>query len=243
MKSIGFALMGLLFLGQSATALPTWSAIAFTTTPQNAPQVAAAADKFMNSPVGKEFPGLLLLQVSLANGSNPSTHSFVPLFKSAADREAYTQKLLGDPAWAEFQATMAQLAQPVSQVMYRTLKSWGEVADTDLVWMSYAFAVEDPAAFLAALGSFMASETGKKFPGQVHIEGVIAGGITQVTHAISVGYASEAEMETWADSMIGNADWAAYLAASRPNAQLLGATMGRTIKSWGSLTLGDVSVP
>ena len=243
MKSIGLALMGLLFLGQSAAALPTWSAIGFTTTPQNAPQVVAAADKFMNSAVGKEFPGLLLLQVSMANGGNPATHTFVPLYKSAVDRDAYVKKVMGDPAWAEFQATMVQLSQPVSQVMYRTLKSWGDVADTDLVWMSYAFAVEDPAAFVTALGSFMASETGKKFPGQVHLEGVIAGGITPVTHVISVGYASETEMETWAEAMTGNADWAAYLAASRPNAKLLGSTLGLTIKSWGPLTLGDVSVP
>ena len=243
MKSIGLALMGLLFLAQSAAGLPTWSAIGFTTTPQNAPQVIAATDKFMSSAVGKEFPGLLLLQVSLANGSNPATHSFVPLYKSATDRDAYVKKVMGDPAWAEFQATLAQLSQPVSQVMYRTLKSWGDVVDTDLVWMSYAFAVEDPAAFVAALGSFMTSETGKKFPGQVHLEGVIAGGITPVTHAISVGYASEAEMGTWADSLMENADWAAYLAASRPSAKLLGATMGLTIKSWGPLTLDDVSVP
>lgn len=235
--------MGLLFLGQAAAADPTWSALGITTTPQNAPQVIAATDKFMTSAVGKEFPGLLLLQVFVANGSNPATHSFVPLFKSAADREAYTLKLMADPAWAEYQAAMAQLAQPVSQVMYVTLKSWGEVVDTDLVWMSFAFAVEDPAAFVGAIDKFMASETGKKFPGQVHLERVMAGGISPVTHAVSVGYASEAEMEVWAESVVGNADWAAYLDASRPAAQPLGSTLIRTIKSWGPLSLGDVSVP
>jgi hypothetical protein len=243
MKWIGFALMGLLFLGQGAAAFPTWSAISFTTTPQNAPQVVAAADKFMNSAVGKEFPGLLLLQVHMADGNNPATHSFAPLYKSAADREAYAQKVMGDPAWTEFQATMTRTSQPVSTVMFRTLKSWGEVVDTDLVWMSFAFAVEDPAAFVAAIDKFMASATGKKFPGQVHLEGVMAGGINPVTHTVSVGYASEAEMEVWVESMMGNADWAAYLAAARPTGQPLGSTLGLTIKSWGSLSLGDLAVP
>jgi len=243
MKWIGFALMGLLFLGQGAAAFPTWSAIAFTTAPQNAPQVIAAADKFMNSAVGKEFPGLLLLQVHMADGDNPATHSFVPLYKSAAEREAYAQKVMGDPAWADFQATMTRISQPVSNVMYRTLKSWGEIADTDLVWMSFAFAVEDPAAFVAAIEKFMASETGKKFPGQAHLEGVMAGGISPVTHAVSVGYASEAEMEAWAESVMGNADWAAYLAAAGPAAQPLGSTLILTIKSWGPLSLGDLAVP
>lgn len=243
MKAIGLALMGLLFLGHAANAFPTWTAFGFTTTAENAPQVIAAADKFMNSPVGKEFPGLLLLQAYMANGSSPATHSFVPLYKSVADREAYVQKIMADPAWAEFQATMARLSQPVSVVMYRTLKSWGEVADDDKVWMSYAFTVKDPVAFLATIQQFMASETGKKFPGQVHLEGVMAGGITPVTHLVSVGYASEAEMEAWAESLMGNADWATYLDASRPIVEPLGSVLVRTIKSWGSVSLGDLSVP
>jgi hypothetical protein len=243
MKLIGLALMGLLFLGQGAAASPTWSAIGVTTTAQKVPQVIAATDKLMNSAVGKQFPGRLLLQVHVADGSNPATHSFVPLYKSAADREAFVKKIQADPAWADFQATMAQLSQPVGQVIFRTRKSWGEVVDTDHVWMSHAFTVSDPPALLAALEKFMASETGKRFPGQVHLEGVVAGGISPVTHVIVVGYASEAEMETWADSLVGNADWAAYLEASRPSAQYLGASMIRDVKAWGSVSLGDLAVP
>jgi hypothetical protein len=243
MKLIGLALMGLLFLGQGAAASPTWSAIGVTTTPQDVPQVIAATDKLMNSEVGKQFPGRLLLQVHVADGSNPATHSFVPLYKSAADREAFVQKLQADPAWADFQATMARISQPVGQVIFRSLKSWGEVVDTDHVWMSYAFSVSDPPALLAALDKFMASETGKKFPGQAHLAGVVASGISSVTHTINVGYASEAEMETWADPLVGNADWAAYLKASRQSAELLGATMIRDLKSWGSVSLADVVAP
>jgi hypothetical protein len=243
MKLIGLALMGLLFLGQGAAASPTWSAIGMTTTPQNLPQVIAATDKLMKSTVGKKFPGRLLLQVHVADGNNPATHSFVPLFKSAADRESFGKELQADPAWADFQATMAQISQPVGQVIFRTLKSWGEVVDTDHVWMSYAFTVSDLPALLAALEKLMASETGKKFPGQVHLEAVVAGGISPVTHDIVVGYASEAEMETWVDSLAGNADWAAYLEASRASAQLLGASMIRDVKAWGSVSLGDLTVP
>ena len=243
MKLIGLALMGLLLLGQSAGASPAWSALSVTTTPQNAPQIVAATDKLMNSAIGKESPGRLELFVHVANGSNPATHSFVPMFKSAADREAYMQKLQGDPVWAEFLASMDQLAQPVSQVMLRTLKSWGEVVDSDKVWMSIAFTVRDPAAFVAAIEKFMASETGKKFPGQAHLSGVVAGGINPVTHTVDVGYASQAEMEAWSDSLMGNADWAAYLQASRPTAELLGTSLGLTIKSWGPLSPADLAVP
>ncbi len=243
MKLIGLVLMGLLCLGQSAAASPTWSAIGVTTTAQNLPQLVTATDKLMNSAVGKKFPGRLLLQVHVADGNNPATHSFVPLYKSAADREAFVQKLQADPAWADFQATLARISQPAGQVIFRTLKSWGELVDSDHLWMSYAFTVSDPPALLAALEKFMASKTGKKFPGQVHLAAVVAGGISPVSHSIIVGYASEAEMETWVDSMVGNADWATYLEASRLSAQLLGASMIRDVKAWGSVSLGDLAVP
>ena len=245
MKLIGLAFtsMGLLFLGQGAAASPTWSAIGVTTTPQNVPQVIAATDKLMSSAVGKKFPGRLLFQARVADGNNPATHSFVPLYKSAADREAYMQKLQADPVWADFRATLAELSPSVGQVILRSLKSWGEVVDSDHVWMSYAFAVSDPPALLAAVEKFLASKTGKRFPGQVHLALVVAGGANPTTHSINVGYASEAEMETWTDSLAGNADWAAYLQATIPIAQRVSASMIRDVKTWGSVPLSDLTAP
>lgn len=241
MKRIGLAAIGLIFVSQTAAASPTWSAISITTTPQNAPAVLAATDKLMSSPAGKEFPGKLLLQVSLADGANPATHSFIPIYKSTADREAFVQKLQADPAWPVFQASLTKLSQPVSTVLNGTMKSWGDVNDTDGVWQGHAFAVKDPAAFLAALDKFMASETGKRFPGQVHLSQVIAGGITPVTHMISVGFASEVEMAAWSDSLVGNADWTAYLDASRASAEYLGASLSRTLKSWGKAPMKELT--
>ncbi len=100
-RRTGFAVIGLLAFGQVASA-STWSAISFSATPQNAPQVQAAADTLMSSAAGKEFPGKLLLQVEIADGASPATHSFIPIYKSAAQREAFVQKLQADPAWSTF---------------------------------------------------------------------------------------------------------------------------------------------
>jgi hypothetical protein len=71
----------------------------------------------------------------------------------------------------------------------------------------------------------------------------LAGGINPVSHMVSVGYASEAEMEVWADSLMGNADWAACIGAVRSAADPLGATLSRTVKTWGSVSLADLTVP
>jgi hypothetical protein len=242
MNRIGLAAIGLTFLAQGAAASSTWSLIAIATTPQNAPAVTAAADKLMSSPAGKEFPGKLLFQISLADGDNPATHSFVPIYKSTAEREAFVQKLQADPAWTQFQGTMTKVSAPVSTVLFSLMKSWGDINDTDAVWQSHAFAVKDPAAFLASLDKFMLSDTGKKFPGQVYLSEVVAGGITPMTHMISVGFASEVEMAAWRDAMVGNADWATYLDASRKSSDYLGNSLSRTLKSWGKTSMKDVTV-
>ncbi len=241
MKRIVFAAIGLLLYTQAAAAAPSWAVISFAATPQNAPKVLAAADKLMSSEAGKEFPGKLLLQVHVADGANPATHSFVPIYKTAAEREAFVQKLQADPAWNGFMDSMTQLTQPVSQVLHRTMMSWGDIVDTDHVWASYAFDVDDPAAFGAALDKFMMSETGKKFPGQVYLSSVVAGGITPVTHIISVGWASEAEMDAWADVIATSADWTAYINAANAAGEFLGGNLVRDIKSWGPATLKEIT--
>jgi len=241
MRRIGFAAVGLLFLAGAAAAQPTWSAIGFSTTPPNAPLIIAAVDALMSSPAGKTFPGRMLLQAQVADGANPATHSVVPIYKSAAEREGFVQKLRDDPAWGIFQAEMAKLSQPVSVSQYRVLKTWGELVDTDQVWMGYAFAVQDPAAFVAALDRLMASPSGKKFPGQAYLSVVVAGGITKVTHLISVGFASEAEMEAWTATRDATPEWAAYIKASRQAADFLGASLSRDLKSWGPATLSGLN--
>ncbi len=135
---------------------------------------------------------------------------------------------------------MTELTQPVSNVMYRTLKRWGEISDDDKVWRAHAFDVTDAPAFLAAVDAFMASETGKKFPGQVFLSAVVAGGLTPVSHVISVGQVNEAAIEAWEQTLQGNADWAAYLEASGKASEYLGNNMVRTVKTWGA-SLDDVT--
>lgn len=242
MRVIALAAVGLLLIAQSAGAA-SWSMINFTTTPQNVPKVAAAGDKLMSSAAGKTLTGRLVLQQHIADGNDPATHSWVPIYNSAAEREAFVQKLQADPAWPAFLATITQLSQPGSTVMYRTIKSWGDVQNSDTVWMGHAFNVSDPAAFLAALEKFRASPTGQKFQGQVHVSAVVAGGISPVTHLISVGYASEAEMEAWADTRTPTKDWQDYVDASRNSAEYLGGSLGRDLKAWGPATLKALTNP
>lgn len=243
MKRIGSALLGALLASQTAAAEPVWSTISFTTTPSNAPQVLAAADALMSSEVGKTFPGKLLLQVNAADGANPATHTFVPIYRTAAERETFVKSLQASAAWTTFQAALEKTTEPGGTVLNEVLKHWGDVNDTDRVWMVYAFDVSDPAAFVAALDTFLASATGKKSPGQGYLSAVVAGGISPVTHVISVGYDSETELAAWQAVRNASADWAAYQKASAPAAELLGASLARDLKTWGTATLPQLVAP
>ena len=241
MRAFVLASISSFVLATSAGAAPSWSLISFAATPQSAPAVVAATDRLMASEVGKKFPGQLLLLAAVADGANPSTHSFVPVYKSAKDREQFVQRMQRDPAWQEFLSSLTLATNPVSNVLYRTLKTWGDVNEGDVVWMVHAFQVEDPGKFLAAVDGFLASKTGKKFPGQVHLSSVVAGGLTKTTHVISVGYKSEAEMDAWLDTRDASEDWAAYQAASRPAARFLGSNLSRTVKTWGPAKLEELT--
>ena len=228
-------------LAHGAAAGPNWQLVSFSVPPENAATVAEAADTLMGSPVGKEFQGRLLLIQQVADGSNPATHSFVSLYPTVAAREAFGQKLQQDPAWNTFLGTLSRNTDPVATVRYATLRSWGDVADTDVVWQVHFFDVQDPQAFATALDQFMTSEKGQQFPGQVHLSAVSAGGMTPVSHVIAVGFASEAEMETWDDSLQGNAAWTTYLERSNASSSYQGAELSRTLQQWGPATMKDVT--
>lgn len=241
MKVLALGALGALLLGQAAAASPTWTLISFSAKPQDAAAIAAAADALMASPAGQKFPGRLLLQVHVADGENPATHSFVPIYRSAAEREPFVQALQADPAWGTFEKEMTRLSQPVSTAVYRTLASYGDLSDDDRVWETHAFRVSDPRAFAAAIEAFLASETGKGFEGQVHLSATLAGGLSPVTHVVSVGFASDAESERWMDGLDESADWARYLEASRKVAEHLGTSRARDLRNWGKTPIAELA--
>lgn len=236
-----------LFLGllsaQIAAAEPYWAQIGLTASATNAPKVAAAVDKLMTSEVGKTFPGRMLLQVNVADGSDPTTHTVVPIYHTAADREQFMKRLLPSAEWKEFQATLEKLGSPGGTILYRNLRSWGDINDTDTLWMAHAFSVSDPAAFVAAMNAFMNSPTGKKGPGQVYLSSVLAGGIGPVSHVVSVGYASLTEMAAWLTMRDASADWATFMQAGGKAGAYLGATLASDLKTWVPMSMKQVVAP
>lgn len=230
MKRTALLVAGLLLVSTVASAGSNWQTLTFSTTPTNVPKVLAALEKLMGS-AGPGDGGSVSLMANIAGGDH--SHTFISAFDSRAAREVWTQSLLTSPAWSEFTMATAGLIERGESSRMNFVKSWGEESDKDVFWEIYAFIVTDAGALSGVLDSFLDSDTGKEFPGQVHLSAVAASGVSQVTHLISVGFESEAEAETWGASMVTSKDWTAYQEASGKVSTYAGAFMIRTIQTWG----------
>ena len=222
---------GMLLVSNVATAGSNWQTFSFSTSPANLPKLMAELDKLMSSD-DAELTGTASLMANVAGGS--TSHVFISSFDTRAARETWAQSLVASKAWAEFAEDTSELIEPGESSRMDFVKNWGEQSDKDVFWEIFAFTVSDPAAFSVAIDTLLASDTGKKFPGQVYLSTVAAGGISPVTHLISVGYESEAEAEAWNEALFETKDWDSYQKASNTVSNFAGAFMIRSIKTWGN---------
>ena len=98
--------VALFCLPYAAQAGPGFTLLESSVTPQNVPKVVAAIDKWMATPVGKQYKGRLLLQSHLADGANPATISIVNLYTSLAEYEKFSKLAQNDPGWLELLDTV-----------------------------------------------------------------------------------------------------------------------------------------
>ncbi len=239
MKCFIALVASLVLLAHAASAQQNWAVTTFTAEPQDVGKIIAATDKLMSAPGTQGFTGTVSLMASVLDGNDPATHSFISVFNSMADREAWFAKMTADPAWDAFLATFGPLSDPGSTSRMNTVRSWGPVSDADVVWRLHVFDVSDAAAFTSALDTLMKSPTGQKSPAQVHLSAVDAAGATSITHVISVGYESETEADAWTREITATQDWASYQKASAPAGEFGGTFVIRTLKTWGSLPASE----
>lgn len=225
---------GASLLAASAAADPPIHLNAFALKPGGTEaQEVAAADALMASAVGKTAPGRVTLYRTIAAGSDPATHSYAIVNRSVAEAEAFDARLDADPAWATYASAFFSNATPTGSTRLRNVRSWGDVNDTDAVWTVTLLRIEDSQKFLAARARFEASPTAKKYSGQWHLNAIVAGGVSEVTHQVAQGFASEAEADAWSAIQRDSADWQAYVAELEDVSEVVGFTMHRVVKAWG----------
>jgi len=233
--SIPFVMLFCLFVGQ-VQAGPGIQVTAISTSPLNAPKVAAALGEWMNG-AGKSSGSRLLLQQAIADGGNPTTHSIVSMYSSMAAAEAFSNKVQGDEGmsaeWTAFLGKMVPIVQNVATSRSAHVTAWGDIDDDNTVWLVHSFSVNDVPSMYRALDAYMKSDTGKKFPGEAHLFATIAGGANAPSHFLALGYESQAEMESWNEMTLGSADLRALLSSLQAVTEYHGANLAITRAAWG----------
>jgi hypothetical protein len=238
MRSLKLILCAAALLGPlAASAAPGAQLATFTILPTDIDKFIAAEDAYYASSAGKQFKGRVTLSASVADGADPATHSLLVLFHSQAEQETYTNAVMNDPARKQLLATVVPIAHIVLTGRTRALRQWGDISDTDVVWRTIVLNISDLAAFNAALDVWLASPTGKKFPGQGHLSMVTAGGAMAPGYVIALGYASFAELESYTDPLPNDPDFKTFQAAIAKCSTRLGEYIGRDVKSWGPATM------
>jgi hypothetical protein len=95
------------------------------------------------------------------------------------------------------------------------------------------------AIVLGAIDKFMNTEKGKSYKGSLHVNAVLANGVSPTTHTFVLLMDSMADIAEWENSLPGNPDIMEFWTTLEANATPVDEYMGSLIKTWGDISNED----
>jgi hypothetical protein len=237
MNKLKVTFAALCCIALNAVAAPGYEVTSFAVSPMEGPNFAAAMEEWMNSDTAKKYKGRIYLQAHDNDGANPATHSVVAVYPSMTESEKFANWIRENPDaladWLKLIGKTSQISDVTSTMRFANVASFGEISDKDRVWVQHSLTSRDAPSLVRAMSALMNSETGKKFPGQLHVVAVVAGGLNAGSHAIVLGYESFAEMEAWGDTIGGSAAITSMLHTFSVINTYHGATISVDVNAWG----------
>lgn len=173
--------------------------------PQSAAKIVEATDNLMSSEyVEKNFKGSLHLNTWIANGSDESTHVFAVLQPSMTEHYNYMQNLQQSKVGQKYFSALRANSTNVSERINSFIETYGTPTNDDIYWILHEFSAQ-PSDLEKIIKAHQKMDDGIKgdFPGQFGLSSV-AYGSGEVTHILTVGYSSIAELESWEDGVGSN---------------------------------------
>ena len=168
-------------------------------------KIIAASNELMSSDFAKEnLKGSVHLDVYISNGSSSATHSFAVLQPSMAAHQDWMMALQTSPEGQKFYSVLNSNSTAVSERINSFIGSYGTASNEDYVWLIHQLTI-DPSDTQRLIKAFeqVDKDIEGQFPGQFGLSAV-AFGQDDVTHLLTVGYESVAEMESWEDQIATN---------------------------------------
>tara|TARA_B100000902_G_scaffold272350_1_gene258300 strand:+ start:664 stop:1407 length:744 start_codon:yes stop_codon:yes gene_type:complete len=173
--------------------------------PKAAGKIVQATDNLMSSDyVKKNFKGSLHLNTWIANGDDDSTHVFAVLQPSMTEHYSYMQNLQQSKSGQDFFDTLRANSVNTSERINSFIETYGTPTNDDIYWILHEFSAQ-PSDLERIVRAHQKMNEGIKddFPGQFGLSSV-AYGSGDVTHILTVGYSSIAELESWEDQVATN---------------------------------------
>ena len=168
-------------------------------------KIIDASNELMSSEFAKEnLKGSVHLDAYISNGSSSATHSFAVLQPSMAAHQDWMMALQTSPEGQKFYSVLNSNSTAISERINSFIGSYGTASNNDYVWLIHQLTI-DPADTQRLIKAFeqVDKDIEGQFPGQFGLSAV-AFGQDDVTHLLTVGYESVAEMESWEDQVATN---------------------------------------
>ena len=97
------------------------------------------------------------------------------------------------------------------------------------------------ATVLSSIDKFMNSEKGKSYKGGLHVNAILANGVSPATHTFVLLMDSMADIAAWESSLPGNSDIMEFWTTLEANSTPVDEYMGSLVKTWGTISTTTVS--
>lgn len=230
----------LLAMPQNANAQAFWVDYSWEVAPQNEKRFVKAVNKFTSSDAFKKFNGKMWFNVHVANGADPTTHSFAVVHESIEDFERLSAYLAGSADWDKFRKALAAAGTRINETTYSHVIGYGDHPKDKRAFMGQVLQVRDPANYVRSLNSFMKARVMADLPGALDIWQVVSGGPPGATHLVVFGYDSFSEGVNFTASASRNPEFLRNMGNLAQYRSILGSIWVTAPVKFGPSELSDM---
>ena len=232
--------MALIMAPQLAKAQAFWIDYSWQVAPKDEKRFMTAFEKFRASPAFKQFKGKIWFNVNVADGTDPSTHSFATVYESVEEFETLSARLAQDEDWNKFRRGLDAAGDLISTTTYMHVKGYGDHPKDKSAFMGSVAQVTNPPAYLSALDKLMNASYMKDLPGALDVWQIVAGGPPGATHLIVFGYDRFSEGTNFTGKMSSNPQFMASMAGLGKYRTLLGTVWTSTPAKFGPGQISNI---
>ncbi len=182
--------------------------------------------EFMQSDLGKKFPGTITYNWSLSDGSHPATHDMVMTFPNVSAWAKWNMAFFtaGTPEAQKWGSIFLDSVEQSTTYTMTTVAAWGPselYALTEVI----PFRTGDLPKFVEEFNMFMTTNTAKEFKGRVAIHQCSYCGEQEANALFSVQHKTPEDFDAWRIQYATSSDFRDWLRKAQTMATFVGNSL------------------